>query len=483
MVSPEAVPFAKTGGLADVAGALPKALKGIGADVALVIPKYGVIDERKFGIRDTGITVKVPMSDGFKRADVLKGETGEGVPVYFIKKERYFDRENLYGTEDGDYPDNAERFTFFSRAVLELCKAINFKADIIHCNDWQTALIPVYLKTLYKGEPFFSDTATVYTVHNLGYQGLFWHFDMHLTGLGWELFTPEGVEFYGKINLMKGGLVFSDILTTVSKAYSKEIQTEEFGYGLEGVLVRRKKDLYGIINGIDYEEWDPARDSHVAANFSPEDMKGKAICKAELQRLYSLPVKKDIPLVGMISRLADQKGFDLIEEAMDRLMEMDLQFVFLGTGDRRYQELLEDIGRRYPEKAGVRIAYNTSLAHKIEAGADMFLMPSRYEPCGLNQLYSLKYGTIPVVRATGGLDDTIKNFVPKTGNGNGFKFRDYSAEALLKAVNKAVDLYGDRKAWKKMMQNAMSCDFSWENSAREYLKVYRKAVNKARQHQ
>lgn len=480
MVSPEAVPFAKTGGLADVAGALPKALKNAGADVILVIPKYRTVDEAKFKLKETGITIKVPIAGGFKKGTVLKGKLEGNIPVYFIRNDNYYDREALYGTPDGDYPDNAERFIFFSRAVLELCKAIDFKADVVHCNDWQTALIPVYMKTLYRDDPFFSKTASVLTVHNLGYQGLFWHFDMHLTGLGWDLFTPEGIEFFGKINLLKGGLVFSDIITTVSKGYSREIQTEELGHGLEGVIGQRKNALYGIINGIDYDEWDPAKDSCLAANYTSEDTKGKAICKAELQQLYALPVKKDVPLIAMISRLAGQKGFDLVEGAVDELMAMDIQMVFLGTGDRKYQELLEEIASRYPKKAGVRIGYDVALAHKIEAGADIFLMPSRYEPCGLNQLYSLRYGTIPVVRATGGLDDTIKNFNPKTGNGNGFKFKDYSSEALLRGVNKAVELYRDKRKWKKVMQNAMACDFSWERSAEEYMKAYKKALTKVR---
>lgn len=475
--SSEMTPFVKTGGLADVAGALPKAIKKMGGDVAAVLPKYSAIDDKKFRLRDTGITVKVPISDSIKEAEVLVGKAGD-VPVYFIKNDSYFDRENLYGTKDGDYPDNAERFIFFSRAVIELSKALNFEADVIHCNDWQTALIPVYLKTLYREDPFFSKTATVYTVHNLGYQGHFWHFDMHLTGLGWELFHHDGIEFYGKINLMKGGLLFADIITAVSKGYSQEIKTEEYGYGLEGVLTLRENDLYGIVNGIDYDEWDPSNDKYIAANFSALDTKGKAVCKAELQRLFSLPVKKDVPLVAMISRLVDQKGFDLIEKAVDRLMAMDIQFVFLGTGDRRYEELLYKIGKMYPQKAGVRIAYDTALSHKIEAGADIFLMPSRYEPCGLNQLYSLRYGTIPVVRATGGLNDTIKNYSLKTGTGNGFKFKAYSDEVLLHELKRAVELYRDKGAWKKLMHNAMEYDSSWEHSAGEYLKVYRKAINK-----
>lgn len=478
IASPEAVPFAKTGGLADVAGALPKALKKMGIDIILAIPKYRMINDKQFGLRDTGITISVPISGRIEYASVLEGEIEDNVPVYFIKKDSYYDRDDLYGTKEGDYLDNAERFVFFSKAVLELCKEINFKADVIHCNDWQTALIPVYLKTLYRGTPCLSMTATVYTVHNLGYQGLFWHLDMHLTGLGWELFTPEGIEFHGKINFMKAGLIFSDVITTVSKAYSKEIQTEEFGHGLEGVLIQRRKDLFGIINGIDYDEWDPAKDADIAANFSPHDMTGKALCKAELQRLYSLPVKKNVPLVAMVSRLVDQKGLDLIEKVVDKLMKRDLQIVFLGTGDKKYQELLEDMGRRYPGKVGVRIMYDVALAHKIEAGADIFLMPSKYEPCGLNQLYSLKYGTMPVVRATGGLNDTIKSFNRKTGKGNGFKFRAYSERALSKEMNKALDFYKDKKVWKKVMQNAMTCDFSWEHAAKEYLNIYRKAARK-----
>lgn len=475
--SSEMTPFAKTGGLADVAGALPKSLKKMGADVVAVLPKYSAVDDRKFKLKDTGITLEVPISDRVKTAGVFVSKAGD-VPVYFIKNDAYYDRENLYGTKDGDYPDNAERFIFFSRAVIELCKALDFKADVIHCNDWQTALVPVYLKTLYKEDPIFSGTASVYTIHNLAYQGLFWHFDMHLTGLDWDLFNHEGIEFYGKINLMKGGLLFADIITTVSEGYSQEIQTKEYGEGLEGVLSLRQNDLYGIVNGIDYDEWDPANDKYIAANFSALDTKGKALCKAELQRLFSLPVKKDVPLVAMISRLADQKGFDLIEKAIDRLMAMDMQFVFLGTGDRRYEELLHEIGRNYPQKAGVRIAYDTALSHKIEAGADIFLMPSRYEPCGLNQLYSLRYGTVPVVRATGGLNDTVKTFNSKTGKGNGFKFKAYSDEALLHELKRAVELYGDKRVWKKIMHNAMEYDSSWEHSAGEYLKVYKKAVGK-----
>ncbi|MBI3600762.1 MAG: glycogen synthase GlgA [Nitrospinae bacterium] len=504
IASPEIVPFAKTGGLADVTGALPKAIERLGEDVAAIMPKYKTVDEKKFGLEYTGKNIRVPISNRIEEAKIYQGyinsqESGgrtgvppvsrqSKIPIYFIEKNEYYDREYLYGTPQGDYPDNAERFIYFSRAVLEACKVIGFKPDIIHCNDWQTGMVPVYLKTLYKDDPFFKDTAAIFTVHNIGYQGLFWHFDMHLTNLGWDIFTPEGIEFYGKINILKGGIIYSDVITAVSKTYSLEIQTEEYGRGLDGVLRKRKDDLYGVINGIDYEEWNPETDKHLAARYSIDDLSGKWECKKDLLNIYGLTPSKEIPVIAAISRLDEQKGFDLITEVIADLMKLEFQFIFLGTGKEKYQKIFEDIGKKYPLKAGIKIGFDNALAHKIEAGADMFLMPSRYEPCGLNQLYSFKYGTIPIVRATGGLNDTVENYDPtlprRAGEreGNGFKFSEYSSKELLSVIERAVDVYNDHIGWKELMNKAMGEDYSWGHSAREYVDLYRKAKEK-KEHQ
>ncbi len=479
--SPEIVPFAKTGGLADVSGALPKALEKLGEDVTAIMPKYRAVDDKKFGLEYTGKNIQVPISNRIEEAKIYKGYINRqktDIPIYFIDKKEYYDRPYLYGTPAGDYPDNAERFIYFDRAILETCKTIGLKPDVIHCNDWQTGMVPVYLKTLYKDDPFFKDTSTLFTVHNLGYQGLFWHLDMHLTNLGWDIFSPDGIEFYGKINILKGGLVYSDAITTVSKTYSQEIQTKEYGCGLDGVLRKRKDDLYGVVNGIDYEEWNPATDKYLSAKYLKENLSGKWDCKKDLLNIYGLKASKEVPVLSVISRLADQKGFDLIAEIMDELMKLDVQFVLLGTGEDKYHKLFEDIGKKYPSKAGIKIGFDNALAHKIEAGADMFLMPSRYEPCGLNQLYSLKYGTIPIVRATGGLNDTIENYDPVRKSGNGFKFTEYSSKTLLTTIKTAVDFYRDKSQWNRLMINAMGEDFSWSHSAREYVELYKKAVNR-----
>lgn len=482
IASPEIVPFAKTGGLADVTGALPKALQRLGEDVTVIMPKYQIVD-KKNNLEYAGKKIHVPISDRVEEALIYRGYINskfqnKDIPIYFIDKKEYYNREYLYGTPQGDYPDNAERFIYFARAIIETCKTIGLRPDVIHCNDWQTGMVPVYLKTLYKNDPFFKDTATVFTVHNLGYQGLFWHLDMHLTNLGWDIFTPEGIEFYGKINILKGGLVFSDIVTTVSKTYSLEIQTKEYGYGLEGVLKKRKDDLYGVINGIDYDDWNPLTDGYIKAKYSKENLSGKWECKKELLKIYGLTPSKEIPVIAVISRLADQKGFDLIADIIDDLMKLNVQFVLLGTGEEKYNKLFEDIGKRYPAKAVIKIGFDNALAHKIEAGADMFLMPSRYEPCGLNQLYSFKYGTIPIVRATGGLNDTVQNYDPVKRTGNGFKFSEYSSNALFSTIKKAIEIYRDFSQWNRLIINAMSEDFSWDRSAREYVELYKKAKAK-----
>lgn len=479
LAASEVAPFAKTGGLADVAGALPKALLALGHRVVVIMPRYQMVDVERHRLRRLGVTIDVPIAERIEQAELLEGALDGGVPIYFIEKPSYYDRPALYGTPEGDYPDNAERFIFFSRGVVEAIKVLGLNPDVLHCNDWQTGLTPVYLKTIYGEDPALAGVATVFSVHNLGYQGLFWHLDMPLTGLGWELYTIDGIEFYGKINFLKGGLMFADVLNTVSETYAKEIQTEEFGHRLDGVLRRRSADLFGIVNGIDYEVWNPATDPHLAATYSPEDLSGKAVCKQALQREMGLPEKATVPLVGIVSRLAAQKGLDLVVEGMERLMALGLQLAILGSGEAVYHEALSEVAERYPKQLGLALAFDEGLAHRIEAGADMFLMPSRYEPCGLNQLYSLKYGTIPIVRATGGLQDTIVNYSAARDTGTGFKFRSYSERAMVQALQRACEAYADQRAWRRLMERAMAQDFSWDASARAYEALYRRAVAQA----
>ncbi|HEX9849207.1 glycogen synthase GlgA [Candidatus Deferrimicrobium sp.] len=477
VASSEIVPFAKTGGLADVCGALPKALRRIGVEADCVLPLYRCVDRTRFPFSGPGVAVPVPLGNREEQGSVEETDAGGGVRAFLVRNDRYFDREFLYGTRDGDYVDNSERFTFFCRAVMEWIALSGRRYDIIHCNDWQTALLPVYVKTLYADREPFPRTGTVFTVHNLGYQGLFWNHDLPMMGLGWELFTPRGLEFYGKINLMKGGLLYADILSTVSDTYSREIQTPEYGYGLEGVLYDRREDLYGIVNGIDDEEWHPAADRWIAANYSANDLSGKAVCRRDLISVFGLP-KGDEPVLGLIGRLTGQKGFDLVERIGEWLAEQPLRVVILGSGERKHEEAMEKLGRKYPDRIAIRVAYDNALAHKIEAGSDMYLMPSRYEPCGLNQIYSLKYGTVPIVRETGGLADTVVDADENPAAGTGFTFRRFEAEELKGAVARALAAYADRSRWDAIVRRGMALDFSWEASARAYVDLYGKALRK-----
>jgi starch synthase len=470
LVSSEAIPFAKTGGLADVSGALPKALARLGQEVTLILPKYRQVDPKRFPLGKPFLELMVPLGQRLEPAEVYAVEMEPNYRVLLIRKDAYYDREHLYGSPSGDYEDNAERFIFFCRAVLETARTV--RPDLIHCHDWQSALIPVYLKTLYQADPFFARVPSVFTIHNIGYQGLFWHYDLSLTNLGWELFTPQTLEFYGKLNFLKGGIVFADAVTTVSRKYMEEIQSPEFGAGLEGVLRDRRRDLHGILNGVDYEDWSPANDPFIRAPYDPQRLSGKKACKADLQKEFALPVDEGIPVIGIISRLAEQKGFDLITAIMDELMKEGLQLIILGTGEEKYHLLLDSLAKKYPRQIGLKIAFDNALAHKIEAGSDMFLMPSRYEPCGLNQIYSLKYGTVPIVRAVGGLDDTIEDHPSDNQRGNGFKFKDYSPAGLREAIRRALRVYRDRPAWERLMVRGMNADFSWDRSARIYLQVY-----------
>jgi len=472
----EAVPFAKTGGLADVAGALPQALAAQGHDVRLILPYYGCIKSSSIPVTDTKLTISVPISSKWESARILESKLKAGNTVYLIDRESYYNRPELYGTAESDYPDNAERFCFFSQAIVAVVKRMGLETDIIHCHDWQTGLVCPLIKVVEKSTPLFQKTGVVFTVHNLAYQGLFWHYDMHLTGLPWSVFTPEGIEFYGKINLLKAGIVYADAITTVSKKYSEEIQTKEFGYGMDGLLAQRRKDLYGILNGADYTQWNPESDPFIIQNYRRDDWEGKKRCKADLMRSYGIETAAETAVIGMVGRMADQKGYDLIASAIDNLMGMGVVLIILGKGEERYHRLLRRLSRVYPERLGVKIAFDNAISHKIEAGSDFFLMPSRYEPCGLNQIYGLRYGTIPIVRATGGLDDTVTEYDTHTGVGNGFKFDRYSKESLLGKIRQAMALYERPPHWDKIRQNAMACDFSWDRSAREYEKVYRNVL-------
>jgi len=481
-VSSEVVPFSKTGGLADVSGALPKFLAELGHEVTVFTPLYRGI-RRRFKPRRTNKTISVPVGSDKVEGALYRGKLPDSrVKVVFIANDGYFDREGLYGDEAGDYGDNCSRFVFFSRGVLEAIKALDLKTDIVHSNDWQAGLIPVYRRVAYGGEEALAGAAHVFTIHNMAYQGLFWHWDIPLTNIGWEHFNYKELEFYGKINFLKGGIVFADTITTVSPTYAKEIQSdEELGAGLNGVLRDRSDDVFGILNGIDYTVWNPEVDELIPAKYSIRDLSGKAKCKSRLQKEAGLPVKGDVPLVGMITRLVDQKGLDLIADGIDEIMSEDLQFVLLGTGLEKYHVLFEDVARRYPKKAGIFLKFDNKLAHMIEAGADMFLMPSRYEPCGLNQMFSLKYGTVPIVRETGGLADTVTNADEeslKAGVANGFTFGPYETSALVDALRRALEAWSDKPRWSKIVAAGMAQDWSWARSAKEYVKLYEHTIRK-----
>ncbi len=466
----ECVPFAKTGGLADVVGALPRALAELGHQLTVYLPRYRQtkLTDAKTVIR----SITVPFDDQYRFCSVLDGGIRSGVQFYFIDYPPYFDRDALYGTPVGDYRDNAERFALYSRAVIEASKILG-PPDIFHCHDWQAALIPVLLRTLYEEDPAFQATGTVFTIHNIGYQGLFPPDTLPLLMLPWDLFTISKMEFYGRVNFLKGAIVFSDFITTVSRKYSQEIQTAEYGFGLEGVLRSRSSTVTGILNGVDYCEWSPQADKYIVAHYSPDDLSGKKLCREDLLPEFGVKgLRLEVPIIGIISRLAAQKGFDLLAQAADRLAREEMLMLVLGTGDKEYEDLFRRLARQFPGRFAVRIAYDDKLAHKIEAGADMFLMPSHYEPCGLNQIYSLKYGTVPIVRATGGLDDTVEPWDPQTRRGTGFKFTDYNEEALLAAIRQALDVFRERPAWEVLMRNGMAKDFSWTSSAKEYLRVY-----------
>ncbi len=483
-VSSEVSPFAKTGGLADVAAALPAALKNMEQDVRLMMPKYRMINDRKYVLRDVIRLREVHVELGGK-VRTASGKTAflpnTKVHVYFLFIPELFDRKGIYQdpATGKDFEDNAERFAYFSKAVVETLKLLYWQPDIIHCNEWQTALIPYYLKTVYADEEFFQGTKTVLTLHNLAYQGIFPLDLAPQLGIEENEAQPGGAfELNGQLNLLKGGILYADAITTVSERYAQEITTAEFGFGLEGVLKQRQKDLYGILNGVDYSVWNPETDRYLASKYDAKSLDKKVENKKALCNQFKLPFQAETPLIGMVTRLVEQKGIDLVVDGIDELMKRGIQMVILGTGEEKYQTALKAAAEKYPEQLAVHFKFDEKLAHLIEGGADMFLMPSRFEPCGLNQMYSLKYGTVPIVRETGGLADTVENVDPQTGKGTGFTFQEFSVEAMLDAVDRALAAFQDKATWAKIQKAGMRKDFSWENSAKKYLKVYEKAKKK-----
>ncbi len=479
----ECVPFAKTGGLADVAGALPKAIRGLGHDIRIMMPRYGRIEVDRFRLEPELESLSVPMDEGAQPAALYRSSIGSDAtetPVYFVDSERYFDRQGIYM-----YPDDAERFIFFSRAALEACRALDWRPDVIHCNEWHTALVPNWLRSLYEGDPFFRGVATLYTAHNLEYQGIFGYRVLEIAGLadlGFIAHPDVAPDLNYVVDLMARGVLFSDIINTVSETYARDILTPEHGHRLDPVLRDRRDRVYGILNGIDTEVHDPATDPHIAAHFDVDTLGPRAENKAALQSELGLPVRPDVPLIGVVSRLTDQKGLDLIQAVIDPLLQhTGCQLVVMGTGELRHHEMLNGVVSRRPEQAAVQLTFSRPLEQRIYAGCDIFLMPSRFEPCGLNQMVAMRYGAVPVVHATGGLADTVQDFDATTGSGNGFSFERYDAMALFAALVRAIETYRHREVWQQLIRRCMAADFSWGRSAEKYVDLYYRALTARRQ--
>jgi starch synthase len=471
-VASEALPYAKTGGLADVIEALSRALVKLGHEIAVFLPRYRGVKAASVAVP----SVTIPLGARLRFPAIANGGIHRGVRYFFLDDPFYFDRDGIYGDRNHEYPDNAERYTEFSRAAIELVKQV-WMPDLIHCHDWQTAMVPVLLRSSYGDDHVVRGIPVVFTIHNMGYHGVFSRDALERAGIPTGVFHPRGIEFFGNVNFLKGGLVFSDYLTTVSRKYALEIQTSEFGFGLEGVVRTRSDRLVGILNGVDYSSWSPERDTLIPMKYSANDLAGKNTCKEALLSEFKLHKNNGHrPVMGIVSRFADQKGFDLIAQIVRDLLHEDVMLAVLGTGERRYEDMFRALAADFPGRVGAVIAYDNRLAHLVEAGSDMFLMPSRYEPCGLNQIYSLRYGTVPVVRATGGLDDTIEPFDLEQGTGTGFKFTEYSGGALLHAIRQALHHYSDEGVWKRIQLNGMAKDFSWNTSAAEYAKLYEAAL-------
>jgi starch synthase len=474
MISPEIVPFAKTGGLADVVGTLSTALGSIGHELTLIMPGYRTVLQGGFALEETGMHLSLPLGGRQEEAAVLRAVSDANLSVFCIRADRYFDRDFLYGTAAEDYPDNAERFVFFCRAALEILR--RQPVEVLHCHDWQSAPAIIFLKSQPERYAPLREAKTVFTVHNLGFQGIFPPAYWPLLDLDWSWFTPRHLEFYGNINFLKGALLFADKITTVSPSYAREILEPDQGFGLEGVLREREHDIVGILNGVDYSQWNPQNDRYIAKTYGANNLAAKQTCKRSLQRSLALPQRSELPLIGMISRLTSQKGLDLVEAILDELMGLDLQMAVLGSGEARYETLFTAAAARYPHKIAARIGFDEPLAHQIEAGADFFLMPSHYEPCGLNQMFSLKYGTIPIVRAVGGLKDTVEDYDEAHRSGTGFVFAPYEPEALMAAIHRALQTFRNKRAWTALRRRAMAKDFSWGRSARLYADVYSKLI-------
>jgi starch synthase len=470
-VTSEMAPFAKTGGLADVSAALPKALARLGHRVTVVLPRYGPMPYPAGVFRGS---VHVPVDTVPRSAGFYQRELEPGVEAVFIEYPPFFDRPYPYGVGSEDYADNRLRFAFLSRAAVEYFRSRGERPDVFHAHDWQTGLVPVYLKCFYWDDPTLYRSPTLFTIHNLAYQGNF----AADTGdvLGLPAHVARGpLEFHGGVSYMKGGIQFAELVNTVSPTYAREIQTPEMGYGFDGILRARAADVEGVLNGVDHDEWDPATDRHIAANYSVDDLAGKKACKADLLAAMGLPAEPDLPLVGIISRLVHQKGFDIVVNAWYDLLHRPLRMVVLGTGEPAIQDGFRALAQRAPDRFAARFAYDNALAHKIEAGADMFLMPSRYEPCGLTQMYSMRYGTVPIVRSTGGLVDTVQPYDDATGEGTGFRFDMPDGTGLIWAIDRALGVYQEPRAWQRVMRSGMTRDFSWERSARQYVELFRHA--------
>jgi starch synthase len=467
MVSSEAAPLAKTGGLADVLGALPSALRGCGDEVAVLIPRYGSVDLSN----SRRVYDHLPIHLDLTRFDAAVYQAAGEFPLYLLDCPPLFDRPGFYGEDGEDYPDNHLRFAAFARAALAVARFL-FRTDILHCHDWQSGLVPAYLRSTFATDPTFLGTKVLFTIHNLGYQGLFPKTVLPELALDAKLYRPDGLEFFDKVSFIKSGISFADAVSTVSPTYAREIQTPEYGFGLDGALRAHGSVLSGILNGVDYREWSPDVDPFLPANYSREDLSGKAVCKRRLLEEFGLPPEAmDRPLIGIVSRFTRQKGTDLIVDIAGQIAAEDIYLVALGTGEPEYEQFFRDMAAAHPGRIAARVEFDNRVAHLIEAGSDIFLMPSHYEPCGLNQIYSLRYGTPPVVRATGGLDDTIDEET-------GFKFREYSGPALAGAIQAAVQAFSDRDAWRRMMLRGMEKDFSWKRSAEDYSALYRKLLNR-----
>lgn len=472
ILAAEIVPFAKVGGLADVVGALPKALHALGHDVRLVMPRYRQVDPERFHLNTVLDALTVQVGDFQLQTSVCQGEIGDHIPVYMIDAPRFFDRENIYG-----YIDDGERFILFCRAALELARALDWSPDIVHCNDWHTGIVPNWMHTVYQDDPFFSDTATVYTIHNLAYQGIFGYRILEVAGVAANGFLyPQIAELANVVDIMGRGILFADAVTTVSERYAQEILTPTFGEKLDHLLRSRRDRLFGILNGIDYQEINPSTDRYIHTQFDVHSLEKRAENKHDLQQFAHLPVRADAPLLAMISRLTDQKGFDLLSQVIQPLITQGVQFVVLGIGDQHYHELFQNLAARYPEQVAIFLTFNAELAQRIYAGSDMFLMPSRFEPCGLSQLIAMRYGCVPIVRNVGGLADTVQEYEPHTNTGNGFAFSNYDPWELFAAIVRALTVFRFKDAWRILQIRGMEADHSWHASAVRYVEVYRNAL-------